>query len=545
MDDFCRRGVERGFMAPHASRTSKAGQRPPVTFNPALLGVGLFFVGVLVLVQNSAPTLDYLGAASASLLLRGLLLGSILMALLIIVLNRFTAIGRHIPSARIFTLLHLLALIVLLLVTGVLTYLVSTGILIGPNAPVSDAPRASAPLLPSAPTPSLPGVITLIGAGVLMGASLLPLLLAWGFLYACELPENALFHAAISLALASVLYPASALPFLRDVPLVFSCVLVISSSLIVLPAITSIQSTQNTRDTEPLDNERVEEPYPFLLPAHAPIPYRRVLRILWKPLLSGAISAFIAGLVWDAPTADVSSSAISLTALIHVTLAPIVATLLVIGAFFVRPRSFTLHIFNDVAMPVAIAILLVVPLFEFEGVDVSAFVGFLSQVCFAVVVLATWTSLSTGVRTLDERPWVVFALSSVIFAVAMLVGLFAIYVIGTGGRILCLVLLTLFLLLMVVDFALRERPQSSSRERMKEALEHYLQRHCDCLAKRHGLSTREREVFLYLARGYGQVYIAKELYVSENTVRTHTRHIYAKVGVSSREELLQLIDAEG
>jgi len=186
----------------------------------------------------------------------------------------------------------------------------------------------------------------------------------------------------------------------------------------------------------------------------------------------------------------------------------------------------------------------VVPLLDFEGVDMHLIIGLLSKACITLVALAVWTSLAAGARTLGERPWVIFGLGGVFFALSMLFGMFAIHVIGTNGRVLCLALLTLFLVLMVLDVVLREKPQGASRERMKEALEHFLQHRCDELAERAGLSAREREVFLYLARGYSQIYIAKELYVSESTIRTHVHHIYQKLNINSREDLLQLIDAE-
>lgn len=38
--------------------------------------------------------------------------------------------------------------------------------------------------------------------------------------------------------------------------------------------------------------------------------------------------------------------------------------------------------------------------------------------------------------------------------------------------------------------------------------------------------------------------VAEKLYISENTVRTHVRHIYAKLAINSREELLAMIDDE-
>ena len=62
--------------------------------------------------------------------------------------------------------------------------------------------------------------------------------------------------------------------------------------------------------------------------------------------------------------------------------------------------------------------------------------------------------------------------------------------------------------------------------------------------RQRGLSPREREVLYYLGRGYNHGYVAEKLYISENTVRTHVRHIYAKLAINSREELLAMIDDE-
>ena len=49
---------------------------------------------------------------------------------------------------------------------------------------------------------------------------------------------------------------------------------------------------------------------------------------------------------------------------------------------------------------------------------------------------------------------------------------------------------------------------------------------------------------LYLGRGHSYAYIANALTVSENTVRTHVRNIYRKLGVTSREELLAVVHGE-
>jgi len=50
------------------------------------------------------------------------------------------------------------------------------------------------------------------------------------------------------------------------------------------------------------------------------------------------------------------------------------------------------------------------------------------------------------------------------------------------------------------------------------------------------LSSREMEVLDCLSRGHTTVQIAEELFISENTVKTHVRHILEKLDASNRAE---------
>ena len=50
------------------------------------------------------------------------------------------------------------------------------------------------------------------------------------------------------------------------------------------------------------------------------------------------------------------------------------------------------------------------------------------------------------------------------------------------------------------------------------------------------LSEREREVLRLLATDLAGPDIARQLVVSLNTLRTHTKNIYAKLGATSRRE---------
>lgn len=63
------------------------------------------------------------------------------------------------------------------------------------------------------------------------------------------------------------------------------------------------------------------------------------------------------------------------------------------------------------------------------------------------------------------------------------------------------------------------------------------------LARERGLSARENEVFALLAKGSSSADIQQSLGISPNTVKTHLRHVYRKMGVHSLDELHALVAA--
>ena len=66
-------------------------------------------------------------------------------------------------------------------------------------------------------------------------------------------------------------------------------------------------------------------------------------------------------------------------------------------------------------------------------------------------------------------------------------------------------------------------------------------------AVEYGLTRRETEIFAYLAQGRTAKFISDELFISNNTVRTHTQRIYDKLYIHSKQELIDLAQewAEG
>jgi LuxR family maltose regulon positive regulatory protein len=54
------------------------------------------------------------------------------------------------------------------------------------------------------------------------------------------------------------------------------------------------------------------------------------------------------------------------------------------------------------------------------------------------------------------------------------------------------------------------------------------------------LTPREQEVLRYLGTPLSMGEIARALYVSRNTVKSHVRNIYGKLGVRTRREAVSL-----
>ena len=67
---------------------------------------------------------------------------------------------------------------------------------------------------------------------------------------------------------------------------------------------------------------------------------------------------------------------------------------------------------------------------------------------------------------------------------------------------------------------------------------------CLRLADKACCTSREQEVMVQLSMGRNPKVIARRLNISLNTVRTHTRSIYAKLDIHSHQELVSAIDSE-
>ena len=80
-----------------------------------------------------------------------------------------------------------------------------------------------------------------------------------------------------------------------------------------------------------------------------------------------------------------------------------------------------------------------------------------------------------------------------------------------------------------------EEPEAKTSEKEFEE-------RCAAIGDKCGLTPREREVFVMLARGRNREYIQEQLVVSRNTVKAHVKHVYAKLGIHTHQELLDMVE---
>lgn len=64
---------------------------------------------------------------------------------------------------------------------------------------------------------------------------------------------------------------------------------------------------------------------------------------------------------------------------------------------------------------------------------------------------------------------------------------------------------------------------------------------CALIAAERNLSPREAEVLALLAEGHSRTFIMEKLVISDATVKSHTNHIYQKLGVYSKQDLITLV----
>ncbi|MEC4293897.1 response regulator transcription factor [Adlercreutzia shanghongiae] len=114
----------------------------------------------------------------------------------------------------------------------------------------------------------------------------------------------------------------------------------------------------------------------------------------------------------------------------------------------------------------------------------------------------------------------------------------------TSLLIIAVVLLMISLALMMIASNLQatRSDNNGTASSLKSPEETDIIEHCRAIAGQYGLTEREYDVLTLLAKGNSLKSIAEKLIVSENTVKSHRRHVYQKLGINSRQSLIDMIE---
>ncbi|MEG0324867.1 MAG: LuxR C-terminal-related transcriptional regulator, partial [Raoultibacter sp.] len=246
---------------------------------------------------------------------------------------------------------------------------------------------------------------------------------------------------------------------------------------------------------------------------------------LWMPLVGALLATFIFGLTWDPTASSMPISNEFLTVVLRSLAGPLITVAIIMGAVIHKPDSSVLRVVQSALFPIAIAFLLALPTINSDDLYVSALTGLLDKASFSVIIVSIWTAITNTSRTAQIPAHILLPLCLGVLGGSSFLGLNLIHVIGTNGQTLCLVLFAIYLALIATSFAINTRTEKASVVAENPSPHKSIQQRSDEIAAEYKLSPREIEVLYLLGRGYNHGYIAKQLFISENTVRTHVRHI--------------------
>ena len=264
----------------------------------------------------------------------------------------------------------------------------------------------------------------------------------------------------------------------------------------------------------------------------------------WKPTLLMAIYAFAFSLH---ETAQYATGFGPHSALGTLTIG--IALFLVI---FLRRNDFDFSLLYRVALPLMVGAFVVLPAFGTLSAGVSSFCAMAGYTAFSVLIMIILANMSY--RYGMSAVWL-FGIERGVRALFTIVGRQVAGVISAlslgGNESLVLGTITVLLVVLGTVLFVSERDFSGrwgvsfkgtpTIEQRAQLRQEDIDVRCRDLAASFGLTERETEVLLLLARGKTTGQVERALVISKDTVKTHVKHIYRKMNIHSRSELADLI----
>ncbi|MCI8424127.1 MAG: hypothetical protein HFJ72_00445 [Adlercreutzia sp.] len=209
--------------------------------------------------------------------------------------------------------------------------------------------------------------------------------------------------------------------------------------------------------------------------------------------------------------------------------------------------------YSIIIVPIIVPVLLIIPYFNLGAADVSKIAIGTSLICFQALMAAIVPYYARRYETCSFH--MAFKLSFLeemgACAAIIVCSPFAAWLCGEMGFlqhasflltvVACVVSVVVIYALMCFILAKRSYDERQALEEQHQSAQDQI---CAKVSFQHALTSREQEVLRLLAAGRSQRYIQEVLVISEGTVRTHIKHVYQKLGVHSKQELIDLVDSK-
>ena len=171
---------------------------------------------------------------------------------------------------------------------------------------------------------------------------------------------------------------------------------------------------------------------------------------------------------------------------------------------------------------------------------------------FAMATCVGWSAMAGHVKMSRLSPLRVFAKARRIQCLAMAAGIafgWAAFAVAEVDWLLSARLTVCLSMMCTLVFSILHRSRfpemglEESADHVSSGNKGMWSKRCRALSNECDLSARQGEVLFLIAQGRSAKYVEHELSISLSTAQTHIRNIYRKVGVHSRQELLDKIEA--
>jgi DNA-binding CsgD family transcriptional regulator len=367
--------------------------------------------------------------------------------------------------------------------------------------------------------PSLATTAAAYVAAISSGAGTALIILYWSELYSCLNPLKVAFYYSGSLLFAALVIWL--FMGLKDSYYIFGSLLLPGLSLLLL-----------------------YKSYRFIEPENLPRCSFGISSFPWKPTALMAIYGFAYGLhetglyAFEGPHSSFG------------TIAP--AAMVFLGIILI-PNRFSLAITYRIALPLMVLGFLLVPSFSWSQ-KLSHFCIAASFTSFSILTMLILSSISYrfGVGAV----WL-FGIERGVRTLAQVIGRFTFNTIPGGadfaseGHIMFTIVVVILVIAATI-ILLGEKELSSKwginflrssvgAEGGDASEQHVLADVCARISREYNLSARESEILLLLGRKKSLPSIEAELFIANGTVKAHIRHIYGKLGIHKRRELLDML----